>query len=92
MAMEEDKEDHSAIAASIRSAKKASRPTKIGVSVTPVVGKGRSKDRKAKRSKSSSGALVGPDKVGPKGKNEGVRARRTDAVGGMGKKKGETEQ
>ncbi|KAH9849774.1 DEAD-domain-containing protein [Lenzites betulinus] len=91
MAMEEDEPAESgAIRAAVRSAKKASRPAKIG---EPERRPGASKKRdkkKAARSKSvtkrKSGAFE--KDLGQRPAREGVRAKKGDIIGGMGKKKG----
>lgn len=93
MAMEDDKElgDGGAVKAAIRSAKKAARPPKIGVpekrSSKP---KGNTKPG-PKRATARAGGAFDRDlgqKVGSVERREGVRAKRGDAIGGMGKKKG----
>lgn len=89
--MEEDEPAESgAIRAAVRSAKKASRPAKIG---EPERRPGASKKRdkkKAARSKSvtkrKSGAFE--KDLGQRPAREGVRAKKGDIIGGMGKKKG----
>ena len=85
MATEEDAEvgDGKSLNAAIRSAKKSARPAKIGVL----------ESRKTKLSKSSKKRRPskGSDfdkELGQKSRNEGVRAKRGDKVGGMGKKRG----
>lgn len=94
MAREDDEElgDSGAMHAAIRSAKKAARPTKIGVPEKRP-SKSRSKDRKAgpKKVTARAGGAFERDfgqKGSAGGRREGVRAKRGDTVGGMGKKKG----
>lgn len=94
MAMEEDEElgDAGAVQAAIRSAKKAARPTKIGVPEKQKT-KSKNKDKKSgpKRVTARAGGAFDRDygqKVAVGGRREGVRAKKGDAVGGMGKKKG----
>lgn len=98
MIAEEDKEynDSRAIDASIRSAKKANRPDKIGV---PEKRPTRPTKKKSKSiAKKSKGGSAFESDFGQKSKssNEGIRARKDDAiksskkggVGGKTKKKG----
>lgn len=69
--------------AAIRSAKKAARPAKIGIPV----------HRTASTSKRSKGRKAGGgferDLSSKAARSEGVRAKKGDAIGGMGKHKGE---
>ena len=93
MALEEDgAEETGAIRAAVRSAKKSSRPAKIGEPERrPTSSK---KDKKTKKlggaAKSTLKSRVGAfDKeMGQRSAREGVRAKKGDVVGGMGKKKG----
>jgi ATP-dependent RNA helicase DDX27 len=92
LAMEEDKEsgDVGAISASIRSAKKAGRPARIGEPERRAPTKrDKKRDRKSKAKKAVRVSRAGFDQeLGHKKGtlNEGVRAKRGDAIGGMGKK------
>ena len=93
LAMEEDERagDNAAVNAAIRSAKKAARPSKIGLPESKMAPR-RSKD---KRKKSTSRKVTGHTgtfdrDMGEKkaASREGVRAKRGDIIGGMSKKKG----
>ncbi|EMD42037.1 hypothetical protein CERSUDRAFT_129370 [Gelatoporia subvermispora B] len=90
MAMEEDEgaADSTAIRTAVRSAKKASRPKKIG---EPEARQPRNKksDKKSKK-KVATRAARGFDKDASQRttSREGVRAKKGDVIGGMGKKKG----
>lgn len=91
MALEDDEElgDSGAVKAAIRSAKKSARPAKIGVpEKRPSKSKG--KDKKRKVTARTGGAFDRDhgQKASSAGRREGVRSRKGDAVGGMGKKKG----
>jgi len=82
--MEEDETDQRAVGASIRSAKKAMRPTKIGMP------EARPQETKAKKTRG------GPKKqkktsffesdLGQHTKTEGIRAKKGDSVGRAGKR------
>jgi ATP-dependent RNA helicase DDX27 len=88
MIMEEDAEmgDEKALNAAIRSAKKSARPSKIGVpEKRPFKTKPKSKPR---RVTSRVGGAFDRDIEQKAGRREGVRAKKNDAIGGMGKKKG----
>jgi ATP-dependent RNA helicase DDX27 len=81
--MMEDKEEGNAgaMAAAIRSAKKTIRPVKIG-EIQP-----KTKATKGKKRKGPRASAAGFDRdMGSAKSREGARARKTDAVGGMGKK------
>lgn len=92
--MEDDEElgDGGAVKAAIRSAKKAARPVKIGVPEKRAI-KNKSKGKKSKTKVTTGRAAGGFDQdlsqknSGGKG-HEGVRAKKGDVIGGMGKKKG----
>jgi len=75
--------------AAIRSAKKAARPAKIGV---PEKRMSKSKGKSGPiKVKARAGGAFDRDieqKAGNSGRREGVRAKRGDAIGGMGKKGG----
>jgi ATP-dependent RNA helicase DDX27 len=89
--MQDDEElgDGGAVKAAIRSAKKAARPTKIGVPTSK--SKGKSNKSGARRVTARAGGAFDRD-LGQKGssggRREGVRAKKGDAIGGMGKKGG----
>lgn len=97
MANEDDEElgDRGAVHASIRSAKKAARPAKIGVpEKRPTKSKGKDRKSGPKKVTARAGGAFDRD-FGQKGgaaaspgRREGVRAKKGDTVGGMGKKKG----
>jgi len=81
MATEEDETDQRAIGASIRNAKKASRPAKIGMpEAKPRKMRGTSK--KQKKAKASSF----DHDLGQRAKTEGIRAKKGDSVGRAGKR------
>lgn len=88
MANEED-DDGGAMDASIRSAKKAARPSKIGAPENRPTKKTKSKP---KRVTGGSKATKGFDQdMGQRSKGstqEGTRAKKGDTVGRVGKKKG----
>ncbi|KAG5221887.1 nucleolar DEAD-box protein required for synthesis of 60S ribosomal [Salix suchowensis] len=81
MAREEDEAvgDGKALNAAIRSAKKASRPSKIGL---PDTASRHAKSKGAARKKSR----VGFEKDLEQRNTEGTRAKKGDSIGGMGKK------
>lgn len=87
--MEEDGDDGEdrAVKASIRSAKKAARPAKIGVAERRPT---RSKDKKRSRNKvvSRAGGAFDKDFGQKSGRGEGVRAKKGDAIAGMTRKGG----
>ncbi|TRM66343.1 P-loop containing nucleoside triphosphate hydrolase protein [Schizophyllum amplum] len=90
LANEEDEEDSKAVNAAIRSAKKATRPTKIGLpeARTAKPAKSKKKGKPTKVTGSRPGGTFDRD-LGQKGaKTEGVRAKKSDAVGRVGKKPG----
>ena len=91
MAMEEDAEETGASRAAVRSAKKASRPAKIGEPERRAMSsKSKKRDKKAVRAKNvtkSKGGAFDRD-LGQRPAREGVRAKKGDVIGGMGKKKG----
>ena len=76
--MEDDAAETGAIRAAVRSAKKASRPAKIGEPER------RQTSKSAKAQK--SGAFE--KELGQRTVREGVRAKKGDVIGGMGKKGG----
>ncbi|TBU48353.1 DEAD-domain-containing protein [Dichomitus squalens] len=89
MAMEEDAAETGAIRAAVRSAKKATRPAKIGEPERRTTSS-KKRDKKGVRSKSktkSKGGAFDKD-LGQRPAREGVRAKKGDVIGGMGKKKG----
>lgn len=90
--MEEDADESGAIKAAIRSAKKTQRPAKIGEkqAVLPS-NKQKSKDKARKQKKIMSRSTSVFDKdLGQRSTSarEGVRAKKGDKIGGMGKKGG----
>ncbi|KAI0365236.1 DEAD-domain-containing protein [Pilatotrama ljubarskyi] len=91
MAMEEDDAAESgAIRAAVRSAKKASRPAKIGEPERRPASSKKKDKKKAARSKrvtKQKGGAFEKD-LGQRPVREGVRAKKGDVIGGMGKKKG----
>ncbi|KAL1697166.1 P-loop containing nucleoside triphosphate hydrolase protein [Schizophyllum commune] len=93
LANEEDEADTNAVAAAIRSAKKASRPTKIGLpeARTAKSGKNKKKGKPVKVTGKRAGGTFDRD-LGQKGakssSSEGIRAKKSDAVGRVGKKPG----
>ncbi|KAM5535451.1 hypothetical protein V8D89_010973 [Ganoderma adspersum] len=93
MTMEEDDAaETGAIQAAVRSAKKASRPVKIGEPERRATSSKKRERKKAARtrsvtkSKRASGAFE--KEFGQRPTREGVRAKKGDVIGGMGKKKG----
>lgn len=82
--------DEKALNASIRLAKKASRPSKIGEPERRV-NKGKSRDKKSGRVKRTAriGGAFESDIGQRSGRGEGVRAKKGDAIGGLGKKGGQ---
>lgn len=84
MAMEVDKEigGNAGLNAAIRSAKKAAKPSKIGMArPTPVKHAPKSKVR------SRTASTFELDLSARRTRSEGIRAKKGDAVGGMGKRK-----
>lgn len=85
--MELDKEvgDNAGLNAAIRSAKKAAKPGKIGQTLSkgPVRLKHGSKSKAKSRTLSTFEEDLSVRKAG----REGIRAKKGDAVGGMGKRK-----
>ena len=91
MIMEEDKEfnDQKSINASIRSAKKAGRPCKIGEPEKKSTGPAKKKRRTVVKKPRAGGSAFEND-LGSKTKvREGIRARKDDAI--KGAKKGGTK-
>ncbi|KAI8995616.1 DEAD-domain-containing protein [Trametes punicea] len=91
MALEEDDAAESgAIRAAVRSAKKASRPAKIGEPERRPPSSRKKDKKRATRSKTitkQKGSAFEKD-LGQRPVREGVRAKKGDVIGGMGKKKG----
>ncbi|KAL7285300.1 hypothetical protein ACG7TL_000395 [Trametes sanguinea] len=91
MALEEDDAaETGAIRAAVRSAKKASRPAKIGEPERRPAQSKKKDKKKAARSKTvtkQKGSSFEKD-LGQRPAREGVRAKKGDVIGGMGKKKG----
>lgn len=90
--MEDDAAETGAIRAAVRSAKKASRPVKIGEPERRATSSKKRERKKAAgtksaaKSKGASGAFE--KEFGQRPTREGVRAKKGDVIGGMGKKKG----
>ncbi|KAK7694635.1 nucleolar DEAD-box protein required for synthesis of 60S ribosomal subunit [Cerrena zonata] len=89
MALEDDDgAETGAIKAAVRSAKKAGRPAKIGEPERKPLSRKAEKKAKAKKMVKVT-AKAGFDKdLGQKSSREGVRAKKGDKIGGMGKKGG----
>lgn len=83
IAMEGDETDQRAIGASIRSAKKAMRPTKIGM-LEP--GLQKVKPKKAHGQQKLKNANSFDRDLGQRTKTEGIRAKKGDSVGRAGKR------
>lgn len=81
MAKEEDKTDQRAIGASIRSAKKSMRPTKIGM---PEPRPQKVKPRKTHGGRKNANSF--DREFGQHTKTEGIRAKKGDSVGRAGKR------
>lgn len=79
--MEEDEElgDKRALNAAIRSAKKAARPTKIGLP-EPKTNLKPNKKRKSSAKKAKLGSAFERDMSQKSGSREGIRAKKTDKV------------
>lgn len=91
MAMEEDAGESGAIKAAIRSAKKTQRPAKIGEKQASFPSsKQKSKDKARKQKGTSRSTSVFDKDLGQRSTStrEGVRAKKGDKIGGMGKKGG----
>ena len=82
--MEDDETDHRAIGASIRSAKKAMRPTKIGG--IPEAGPQRVKMKRTGSAPRHKGASSFDRDLDQRPKTEGLRAKKGDSVGRAGKR------
>ena len=90
MAMEDDEErgDAGAVRAAIRSAKRAGRPTKIGIPEPKPTKRPKGKEKKRPNRK-----VAGFDQdLGDINRREGARAKKTDAIGGVKKRKGARSQ
>jgi ATP-dependent RNA helicase DDX27 len=84
MAMEEDKTDQRSIGASIRSAKKAMKPTRIGMpEPRPPKVKAKKAQGGAKKQKNTS---TFDRDLGQRAKTEGIRAKKGESVGRAGKR------
>lgn len=83
MAMEEDETDQRAIGASIRSAKKAMRPTKIGI---PEARPQKSRVKKSPGGSKKQKKGTFDHDLGQRTKTEGIRAKKGDSVGRAGKR------
>ncbi|KAF9785870.1 DEAD-domain-containing protein [Thelephora terrestris] len=82
-AMEEDETDQHAIGASIRSAKKAMRPKKIGLP-EPRPQKMKAKKTHGQKKQKNAGSF--DHDLGQRTKPEGIRAKKGDSVGRAGKR------
>lgn len=93
MAMEEDDAapESGTIRAAVRSAKKAARPARIGEPERRPINNKKAKDKNRKSShkkvSAKSGSAFEKD-LGQRSSREGVRSKKGDVIGGMGKKKG----
>ncbi|KAF8560373.1 DEAD-domain-containing protein, partial [Imleria badia] len=87
MAMEVDKEigDSPGLNAAIRSAKKAAKPEKIKMALSK--GPTRLKHNAKSKARSRAVSTFEQDLSAKKARSEGIRAKKDDAVGGMGKRK-----
>ncbi|KAI0348024.1 DEAD-domain-containing protein [Trametopsis cervina] len=91
IAIEEDEVETGAIRAAVRSAKKSQKPAKIGDRQTGLPQKKpkRKIDKSKPKPKGGAKSRDAFDKeMGQKSAREGVRAKKGDVIGGMGKKKG----
>jgi ATP-dependent RNA helicase DDX27 len=86
MAMEVDKEigDNANLNAAIRSAKKAAKPGKIGMALS---NGSQLKHGPKSKARSSTASKFEQDLSTRSARSEGIRAKKGDAVGGMGKRK-----
>lgn len=86
MAMEVDKEfgDNAGLNAAIRSAKKAAKPGKIG---TAMKGPTQLKHSPMAKTRSRTHSAFEQDLSTRRARNEGVRAKKDDAIGRMGRRK-----
>lgn len=87
MAMEVDKElgDNTGLNAAIRSAKKAAKPGKIGMALS----KGPTQAMRGSVSKAKSHTSSAFDRdLSARARHEGIRAKKGDVVGRIGKRKG----
>ena len=83
MATEEDETDRRDIGASIRSAKKAMKPTKIGM---PEARPQKNKAKKMRGGPKKKNTTSFDRDLGQRAKTEGLRAKKGDAVGRAGKR------
>ncbi|KAF7791845.1 hypothetical protein EIP86_002869 [Pleurotus ostreatoroseus] len=96
MAMEDDVGETVAIRAAVRAAKKSFKPVKIGEPERRASSKADKKKASKKRSAAPASSVKGKGKgkgnfdkeMGQRPVREGVRAKKSDIIGGMGKKKG----
>lgn len=89
LAMEEDAAETGAIKAAIRSAKKSSRPAKIGeVQKKLPSAKDKAKAKRKPKVVSSRAGAFDRDLGQRQQSREGVRSKKSDKIGGMGKKGG----
>lgn len=87
LAMEEDAVETGAIRAAVRSAKKSIKPAKIGEPLRGLPQTKKVRNSKVNKTKSRTGAGFDAE-MGQRQAREGVRAKKGDVIGGMGKKKG----
>lgn len=85
--MEDDAGETGAIRAAVRSAKKTYKPAKIGEVVKKPTRPSAVKKQQAKKRRPSGTTTFGKD-LEQRPVREGVRAKKGDVIGGMGKKKG----
>ncbi|KAI0078894.1 DEAD-domain-containing protein [Panus rudis PR-1116 ss-1] len=89
MAMEEDDAvETGAIKAAVRSAKKAFRPAKIGEPERRPLSAKKTKAKERRKAKRTGVARGFDTELGQRAPREGVRAKKGDKIGGMGKKGG----
>jgi ATP-dependent RNA helicase DDX27 len=84
MAAEEDETNQRAIGASVRIAKKAMRPTKINMPGPRPQRTGSVKMRGGPKKRTNAGSF--DRDLGQLAKNEGMRAKKGDSVGRVGKR------
>lgn len=82
----EEGEDRGAVNASIRSAKRAARPSKIGV-LEHRPSKTRKERPKVSKRKTKIGGGSFDQDMGQRTKTEGTRAKKGDSIGRIGKHK-----
>ncbi len=86
---EDDAGETGAIKAAVRAAKKSYKPGKIGEPERKVPSKASKKSARKRPTKSTGPGKGKFDKeMGQRPAREGVRSKKSDIIGGMGKKKG----